>query len=1034
MQSQFYWRNALRKLYGNNITNRLGGVSFTDQTLFMAQIKTKARALDMLGRQQIAGIPTALSELFKNAHDAYADNVEVDYIRKKNLLILRDDGLGMTREEFEERWLTIGTDSKLTDEDSIGMPEVDLAKTARPIMGEKGIGRLAIASIGPQVLVITRSRRNNKNGNIVIAFVNWTLFSLPKLNLEDINIPIIELDKNVVLEKTHIEKLLNDALENIKSFAGKISQNKIDILVKQIKQFDYDPKFWNSALNNLDESLNLKRKHLSLIDNHGGTHFIIAPVEEILADDIESFATARRTDQASRLEKSLLGFTNTMYENAHPPIVARFRDHTLTGECIDRISESVFFTANEFEIADHHFQGIFNEFGQFSGILKVYGEEKEIVVSWPDGANKEVLCGPFSLNLAYVHGAQKDTRVPQDVWKELRDKTDRIGGLYIYRDGIRILPYGDSDVDFLRIEQRRSKSASEYFFSYRRMFGAIELTKKNNADLKEKAGREGFIENKAYKQLKAILENFFIQIASDYFNDKGDHSSTFIEKRARQQRENEILRKRDGYKNIKRKKLSENLEKFFKKLDNGDWDTTIQLIADKADTTLTNFDPKRQAIDDLVFIIEQIRINEFGRIISSIEISKPSGIGLNKELAEQWDSYQVKKVELLEKIEQIKLKISHNLVEYEDHYGDRTGLRRRFNDSLILQEENQRKQLNEAYNKAQKVLEDLQNQSRQLLNKTKEQAKLQASEALKEFHSTSFQGITTKQLFQLKNDLENRIDKSSKEVINNINLITERLLSAKEGSEQNATSSTEVISILETEYEHLKEQNEQNLHLTQLGMALGVLGHEFNNNILSLRRNLNEMQPFAARNEKFKMIYERVRVGFEHLDAYLKTLMPLTRRIGRRRTLITGKAISEFISSVFEERFEKENITVKYTSRFYKQSIVTFTSTLYPVFINVIDNAIHWVTRSTGEKVITLDATKKGFMIQDSGPGIPTIDQHNVFEFGFSRRVGGQGMGLYIAQQTLNRENFDIILEPYRPDTGAVFRIEPTKEHEIETE
>ncbi len=31
----------------------------------MAKIRTKARALDMLGRQQIAGIPTALSELFK---------------------------------------------------------------------------------------------------------------------------------------------------------------------------------------------------------------------------------------------------------------------------------------------------------------------------------------------------------------------------------------------------------------------------------------------------------------------------------------------------------------------------------------------------------------------------------------------------------------------------------------------------------------------------------------------------------------------------------------------------------------------------------------------------------------------------------------------------------------------------------------------------------------------------------------------------------------------------------------------------------
>lgn len=124
----------------------------------MANIKTKARALDMLGRQQIAGIPTALSELFKNAHDAYADYVEVDYIRKSNLLILRDNGLGMSQKEFEDRWLTIGTDSKLDDEDSLSAPSIDNNKKIRQVMGEKGIGRLAIAAIGPQVLVMTRAK------------------------------------------------------------------------------------------------------------------------------------------------------------------------------------------------------------------------------------------------------------------------------------------------------------------------------------------------------------------------------------------------------------------------------------------------------------------------------------------------------------------------------------------------------------------------------------------------------------------------------------------------------------------------------------------------------------------------------------------------------------------------------------------------------------------------------------------------------------------------------------------------------------
>ena len=65
----------------------------------MAKFRTRARTLDLLGRQQIAGVPTAINELLKNAHDAYADNVDIDYLSSEMMvwvcqnLILRIDGL-----------------------------------------------------------------------------------------------------------------------------------------------------------------------------------------------------------------------------------------------------------------------------------------------------------------------------------------------------------------------------------------------------------------------------------------------------------------------------------------------------------------------------------------------------------------------------------------------------------------------------------------------------------------------------------------------------------------------------------------------------------------------------------------------------------------------------------------------------------------------------------------------------------------------------------------------------------------------------
>src|SRR4051812_34388804 len=107
----------------------------------MATFKARARALDMLGRQQIAGIPTAISELFKNAHDAYADHVEAHFYRTARRFVLIDDGVGMSERDFLERWLTLGTDSKLQTAHGLEPPPIDPTKPRRPIMGEKGIGR-----------------------------------------------------------------------------------------------------------------------------------------------------------------------------------------------------------------------------------------------------------------------------------------------------------------------------------------------------------------------------------------------------------------------------------------------------------------------------------------------------------------------------------------------------------------------------------------------------------------------------------------------------------------------------------------------------------------------------------------------------------------------------------------------------------------------------------------------------------------------------------------------------------------------------
>ncbi|MCP4148010.1 MAG: hypothetical protein GY757_09705, partial [bacterium] len=84
----------------------------------MPTFKTRARAVELLGKGQIADLPTAICELWKNGYDAYADNLNCHlYLKgfkgiKSPFFILSDDGSGMNKKDVESNWLVLGTDSK----------------------------------------------------------------------------------------------------------------------------------------------------------------------------------------------------------------------------------------------------------------------------------------------------------------------------------------------------------------------------------------------------------------------------------------------------------------------------------------------------------------------------------------------------------------------------------------------------------------------------------------------------------------------------------------------------------------------------------------------------------------------------------------------------------------------------------------------------------------------------------------------------------------------------------------------------------
>ena len=138
-----------------------------------ASFQTRARTIDHLGRGQIADAPTAVSELWKNAYDAYARNVELHIFDGKVLVAgVMDNGHGMNAQELLNNWLVIGTESKVRKD---GKPEDRFGLPQRATQGEKGIGRLSAAYLAPMTLVVTK----REGSSFAAILVDWRFFENP---------------------------------------------------------------------------------------------------------------------------------------------------------------------------------------------------------------------------------------------------------------------------------------------------------------------------------------------------------------------------------------------------------------------------------------------------------------------------------------------------------------------------------------------------------------------------------------------------------------------------------------------------------------------------------------------------------------------------------------------------------------------------------------------------------------------------------------------------------------------------------------
>ena len=989
----------------------------------MAVFRARARTLEMLGKQQIAGIPTAINELFKNAHDAYADRVEVDYFCANKLFVLRDDGIGMSREDFENRWLTIGTESKLEKKDQPKDPNKDL----RPILGEKGIGRLAISSIGPQVLVLTRPKYG-KNKNLTVAFINWTLFELPGVDLDEIVIPLKLYEDGEFPNAHDVKKMVSEVRKNISSLfdKGKLDEAKEKEILAQLELFLVDPIYWEEIFDDL-----------TLLNNKWGTHFFIQSVDEMLEVGLENVNS--KIEETSSLQKLLIGFTNTMAKN-NSPIKTAFRNHKTLETFEDLIGEKEFFTKNDFKKVDHHIKGEFNEFGQFNGTVKIYDNEPiHYVLPWEKGGGKKTSCGRFNINFAYVQPEPRTTHLSNLDHLYIRGKLNKHAGLYIYKDGIRILPYGNSDFDFLDIEKSRTLKASYYFFSYRNMFGAIEIGGEVNKNLKEKAGREGFIENKAYKDFKEILIYFLIQVAADYFRKEGTQSDIFLKQRAEYERLHDASKKRTEDLLKQTQRIERELDKFFACIKENTPQKDIGLLYEKTrdrfEQLIKNDGLKKSSKNFLE--AESLAREDLDNLRNKYIVNRPKGYAIGKDLRYDWESYLEEYSNLEEKIffpAQKELEKIAN--QFLTKYKIEVAINERLDQSLLYTF-NKLKGTLESENKETKVtLNNVSNQLTDLTQNLLSDLENKINEAREKYTDLLKSKLDDSKLSREARKIEAKLFEEAQktsEVFQKLRSNLDKLILGKSKIGDYITSA-DVSEAMEEELLSLRERVDTDLALSQLGLAVGVIHHEFNHSVRLMRENIKRLKLWAEKNKKLQEIYENIRNNFEHLDGYLTLFTPLNRRLYRKKVDISGKDIKNFVMDIFTERLRRHSIFLEASTEFNQKVIQGFPSTFYPVFVNIIDNAIFWLRHQKGDRFIILNADKKGFSIENNGPEINKRDEYRIFEMGFSRKPMGRGMGLAISKQVLEKEGYKIFVDSQGQGMNVKFRIELDPTIKIEGE
>lgn len=949
--------------------------------------RTQARTVDHLGREQIADCPTAISELWKNAYDAYARSVGLHiFDDPEPVAAIFDDGHGMSYEEFINRWLVVGTDSKYDKNTSDEADRAGLPKRTK--QGQKGIGRLSSANLGPLLLVVSKREKED----FVAALVDWRIFENPYLVLSDIEIPVTQYSDKAELFKL-LPELFDRLTDNI--WGSPSDTKRTERLNLAWETYDkvtleVDPQaqkpsevIANTIINARFEEHHLEPWLLWRGERDHGTALIVSDINYDLRAQLPSIDPDSNVQNIRKQFFSTLSAFTDPYVgddasefNAFDPEFA-YEVKTWTGKVWSAIVEDERDAINRevTEDMEHVLSGNIDEYGVFRGQVKAYGEWRKQGSDYEIFPPKDLkipkgpttFIGPFSLHVATFEQIRASSTLTDADFTRFDELAKQHSGFLIFRNGLRVLPYGREANDFFEIEKQRSINAGREYWNARRMFGRVAISRELNPNLCDKAGREGFIDNRAAKVLREIVKNILRRAAYEYFGSSSDLRKELLpdiqEKNAKHKAE--LQRKELAKKNARmfRSRLKSNLPRLA-----SIYDRTSNLNSETEINNERDLTDVQAKINDLSVELSELRIAGAPPKLGSSEDDYRSFRAMYSEMVDRIRALEEKRASAIEDIKPSNPEdiAQRQLSSHATRLHARLRAWRRSIEALQSAERNRVSSLfderNKAFHKAAGPLVDHVRSGHLGLDNALKQMKALYTEL----------------------DMEN--EDTFQSYINTLEIMSENInieLIARQGTADNIA---------------LRDDLNRLNQVAQLGITVEILGHELNTNERMVREGIRQIRE-AGNIPGSDLVIE----GFEALSQQLEFLSPLKVSGSRTRRTITGKEIEDYLARFFDTVIRNRGVKIHASKSFQSFSISEQPSRLYPVFVNLVNNSVYWlVNSSTPEPEVYLSTEDNKIVVSDNGPGINPVDQENLFKMFFTRKSsGGRGIGLYLCRVNL---------------------------------